>query len=444
MLTSTANCHDPTPPVGGRTGVIGSISRRISTVVAQRMFANKTILLSSGATSGNALRRSSARFHWPGWGSRRKQRGSTAMRTDLLDSLPIAVVAIDEQETIAYANKGAIELFGYQGRDMHGMPAGILFPATRADALPSIQRALTAGDDRERGAITVVARKADNAEFLVELTANACDIDKVHVQLIIVVDRSERYELHRSAQELAHLARISSLGEMAGSLAHELNQPLTAILSNAQAVQHFIEKDPINLREIRETLRDIVADNCRASEIIRRIRSLVRKGEVEIQSLDMGNLIREVVTLVHSDAIVRGIKTKIHIDDHLPPVRGDKVQLQQVLLNLLLNAFEAACDSPHSDRTVALDVIPDSGNTILIAVRDRGSGMTVDQLDTIFEPFVTSKQNGLGLGLSISRKIVLMHGGSIRAENNRDCGATFYVNLPAEGTAGYPPACGES
>ncbi len=444
MLSSPANCHDPTAPNGERTGVIGSIRRKIDTGIVQKMFANKTILLSSAVTSGRVSQRSSALFHWPGWGSGRKQPGSTTMRAELLDSLPIAVVALDERDTIAYANAGAIELFGYQGRDMRGMPAGVLFPATRADSLPSIHRGLAASDDRERSAITVAARKANNAEFLAELTANACDIDGVHVRLIIIVDRSERYELYRSAQELAHLARVSSLGEMAGSLAHELNQPLTAILSNAQAVQHFIEKDPINLREVRETLQDIVADNCRASEIIRRIRSLVRKGEVENHSLDMGNLIREVVTLVHSDAIVRGIKTKIHIDDHLPPVRGDKVQLQQVLLNLLLNAFEAACDSPRSDRTVALDVVPDGGNAILIAVRDRGPGMTVDQLDTIFKPFVTSKPNGLGLGLSISRKIVLMHGGSIWAESDPDCGATFYVNLPAGRTAGKSPACDES
>jgi two-component system sensor kinase FixL len=374
--------------------------------------------------------------------TRHMRADSETVTSDLLESLPIAIVGISKQETIAFANASAIELFGYQRTCMHSMSTDTLFPRARAQGLRLIPDAGVPAHDAQPNKMTVFAKKADDTEFLAEITTNVCRINGVLVRLALIVDRSERSELHRRAQELAHLTRVSSLGELAGSLAHELNQPLTAILSNAQAVQHFIKKNPIDLREISESLKDIVADNCRASEIIRRIRTLVRNGKIEVQSLDVDSLIRDVMSLVQSDALVRGIQTRVHIGEHLLPVRGDKVQLQQVVLNLLLNAFDAVCDGQTPDRKVDLEVSSGSG-AVQIAVRDRGPGMTVEQLDMVFKPFFTSKPHGLGLGLSISRTIVLKHGGSIWAENNLDRGATFYINLPAEGTAGESRECGE-
>jgi two-component system, LuxR family, sensor kinase FixL len=276
----------------------------------------------------------------------------------------------------------------------------------------------------------LVARRRDGTEFPAEVTINPVSWENEACALTIVVDRTERYELLRNRQQLAHLTRVSTLGELAGSLAHELNQPLTAILSNAQAAQRFLATEPVNLAEVREILHDLVEDNHRASEVIRKIRALVKKGELEAAPLSIASVIRDVALLVHSDAIVRGIRVRVVVTPELPPVHGDKVQLQQVVLNLLLNAFDALESCPALDREVAIEVIPEGGDLIRVAVRDGGTGLAGNTLDKLFLPFVTSKRDGLGLGLSISRSIVEMHGGRIWAQNNENRGATFYFTLP--------------
>jgi len=209
-----------------------------------------------------------------------------------------------------------------------------------------------------------------------------------------------------------------------------LNQPLTAILSNAQAAQRFLATEPVNLGEVREILHDLVDDTHRASEVIRKMRALVKKGDLEAAPLSVASVIRDVALLVHSDAIVRGIQMRVTVTPELPPVDGDKVQLQQVVLNLLLNAFDALESRPALDREVAIAVTLEGGDTIRVAVRDSGTGLAGNTFDKLFLPFFTSKRDGLGLGLSISRSIVEMHGGRIWAQNNEDHGATFYFTLP--------------
>jgi PAS domain S-box-containing protein len=239
-------------------------------------------------------------------------------------------------------------------------------------------------------------------------------------------------ELREQRAELAHVARISTMGELAASLAHELNQPLTAILSNAQAALRFLSGKPADIEEVREILQDIVKDNSRAGEVIRRMRALVKKEELEFASLDFASLIRDVVALVHSDAILLNVKLALELDENLPPVRGDKIQLQQVVLNLLLNAFDAMKDCPAGERDVKLQVEKRGAGLIQIAVSDCGTGLSGDKLDKIFQPFYTTKGEGLGMGLSICRSIVEAHGGHLWAENNADRGATFYFTVPVE------------
>jgi two-component system, LuxR family, sensor kinase FixL len=368
-------------------------------------------------------------------------RRATAPMRDALECVPIAIVGVGQSGTIGLANAKAAELFGYRCEELIGAPTNLLLPELGLTDL------LAAADSSRMAQETMAtptpqaltAKRRDGTEFPAEVTTSECDVDGAPTQLAVIVDRSERSELHRNRQELTHLTRISALGELAASLAHELNQPLTAILSNSQAAQRFMDADPINVPEVRETLRDIVADNCRASEIIRKMRALVRKGDVELQPLDVGNVVRDVVLLVHSDAIMRGIRTRLEIPAKLPPVRGDKVQLQQVVLNLLLNAFDAMHECLPADRVVEVQIASKPGEMVRIAVRDRGTGLTVDQMDKIFKPFFTSKPHGLGLGLSISRSIVAAHGGRLWAENNDGRGASFYVSLPAEDMVGPTP-----
>jgi two-component system sensor kinase FixL len=194
--------------------------------------------------------------------------------------------------------------------------------------------------------------------------------------------------------------------------------------------------EPIDVAEVREILNDIVQDDYRASEVIRRIRAVVRKSDLEFASLDLAKVIREVILLLHSDAIVRATRVNVELDEDLPAVYADKVQLQQVTLNLLLNAFDAMSGVSPGERVVSIALTREGEDMARIAVRDRGHGLTVGKLDTIFKPFYTSKPHGLGLGLSISRSIVELHGGRLWAENNTDRGATFYVTLPTRSGAG--------
>src|SRR5882724_4564500 len=237
-------------------------------------------------------------------------------------------------------------------------------------------------------------------------------------------------ELQHNRQELAHVTRISTMGELAASLAHELNQPLTAILSNAQAAQRFMAANPADLEEVREILKDIVQDDSRASEVIQRMRGLVRKEEVAFVALDLGEIIRDVARLVHSDAALLNVDIALELYPNLPTVQGDRVQLQQVVLNLLLNAFDAMKDCPVNERRVVLQAEQDGARMTKVAVRDRGPGLRGDKLDKIFQPFYTTKRDGLGMGLSISRSIIEVHGGRLWAETNPDRGATFYFTVP--------------
>jgi two-component system sensor kinase FixL len=354
---------------------------------------------------------------------------------DTLELLPFAVLMTDHHGQIILANAVTEKLFGYSKEELIGASANVLVPALQANfhAAQPVGITLAALVPAAGGARDLVARRRDGTEFPAEITANPISSGSepnTPYTLTVVIDRTERYELQRNRQELAHLTRVSTLGALAGSLAHELNQPLTAILSNAQAAQRFMATQPINLAEVREILKDLVEDNHRASEVIRKIRALVKKGELEAAPLSLASVIRDVELLVHSDAIVRGIRVLLEIAPELPPVHGDRVQVQQVILNLLLNAFDALESRSAHDRVVRVGATLDSAGMIRVAVRDRGSGLAGDKFDKFFTPFFTSKREGLGLGLSISRSIVEMHGGRIWAENNKDQGATFYFTLP--------------
>jgi two-component system sensor kinase FixL len=352
---------------------------------------------------------------------------------EALALLPLAILILDERGLMAMVNPQAQRLFGYEHEELIGKPVELLVHALHFDShTPRWADPVTM--QQARGFLPLddlCARRKDGTEFRAEVDLSAFRFDGEHVTLAFVIDKTERYELLRQRQDLAHLTRVSTMGQLASSLAHELNQPLTAILSNVQAAQRFMTADPIDLAELRDILNDIVQDDYRASEVIRRIRAVVKKGDLDVIPLDLASVMRDVVALVHSDAIVRGTRVTLDIDAALPPVRGDRVQLQQVMLNLLLNAFDAMNEVPPVDRMVCVTLKPADRGMVLIAVRDRGHGLTADKLDKIFKPFFTSKPQGLGLGLSISRSIIDMHRGRLWAENNNDRGATFYVALPS-------------
>jgi PAS domain S-box-containing protein len=255
----------------------------------------------------------------------------------------------------------------------------------------------------------------------------------------VVLDITERKraeaEMQRHRQELAHVSRVSIMGELSASMAHELNQPLTAILTNAQAAQRFMAAGPTDMDEFREILKDIAADTTRARDVIRHLRALVKKSEPDFTRLEIGETVREVVGFLHGDIVARNVRVILELAPDLPPVHGDRTQLQQVLINLLLNAFDALNGDPVSGRLVTVTTTREAPKFIRVTVRDSGVGIPPDQLDSIFEPFYTTKSEGMGMGLSVTRSIIESHQGRIWAENNPDRGASFHFTLTVDGTA---------
>ena len=234
---------------------------------------------------------------------------------------------------------------------------------------------------------------------------------------------------HRN--EVTHLLRAASLGELSSALAHELYQPLSAILSNAQAAQLLIARGTVELKNIRDILEDIVQDDKRASEVISRMRTLMKKGEFNPATLQANELIQEVVKLMHYDLMAHKVRMVTELAATLPPIRGDRIQLQQVLINLILNAIDAMSQHAENSRTITLRAEGAEQNIIQISVADTGTGVQSGAEEQIFQPYYTTKPHGLGLGLSLSRTIMQAHGGRLWSENGAFGGAIFYLTIPA-------------
>lgn len=252
----------------------------------------------------------------------------------------------------------------------------------------------------------------------------------------VVIDISERkaeqIEAEQQRSQLTHLTRVAILGELSGAMAHELNQPLAAILSNAQAAQRLLERDPPNLEESRAIMADIVADDLRAGEVIQRLRNLLKRGKIKPERLDVSELTGEALELARSELVTHQVSLATELETDLPAVLGDRIQLQQVLLNLIVNACEAMRETPPAQRVLSVRSCEGKDREIEIIVTDRGKGIAPEMVDQLFEPFATTKKEGLGLGLSVSRAIVLAHNGHLRACNGNSGGATFSVVLPSE------------
>jgi C4-dicarboxylate-specific signal transduction histidine kinase len=234
--------------------------------------------------------------------------------------------------------------------------------------------------------------------------------------------------------ELARVARLTTMSALSASIAHEVTQPLAAIVTNGDACLRLLESDEPNLAETREAVTSIIRDARRAADVVARVRALLKKSDVERSTLDLGQLIRDVLALVQPAVATHRIVVRMSLSDDLPPVRGDRIQLQQVLLNLLTNAIEALCDVADRRRDLVIssrrhDMGPDAG--VLVSMEDSGVGFDRVNVNQLFEALYTTKPNGLGMGLSISRSIILDHGGRLWATPNASYGASFQFFLPA-------------
>lgn len=352
----------------------------------------------------------------------------------LLEAAPSAILLIDEAGHIRLLNAEVERMFGYARGELLGRDIERLLPVSmRADHVRHRQRYSLGPTKRVMGdGLELHGLRQDGTEFPIEVGLNPIRFGDQTLTLAAVTDTSERQrreaELSQRRDEVAHLSRVTMLGELSGSLAHELNQPLAAILSNAQAAQRMLLRNPEDLSEIGEILSDIVDNDRRAGDVIRRLRTLLRKGPHDLSRLDVNETVRECLRLLRSDLRNRDVVVVLDLAPGLPSVEGDQVQLQQVLLNLIFNACDAMASTEGRHITVHSRGRRDS---VRITVSDDGPGIPVGMLDRIFEPFQTSKPNGLGLGLAICRTIVESHHGRLWAENGVGRrGAAFHVELP--------------
>jgi PAS domain S-box-containing protein len=362
---------------------------------------------------------------------RRRQRAEERIRV-ALEASPSGMVLVDASGAMVLVNAQIERSFGTTRDRLIGRPIDTLIPERFASVHEAIRMAV-----RSDFADDVSARRADGSEFPVEVGVRPIEAGGGPLALVSLYDLSERKraeaELARQRDEVAHLSRVNMLGELSGAIAHEINQPLTAILSNAQAAQRFMRHEPVNFTEVQAILEDIIAEDRRAGEVIQRLRTLLRKGEVLHEPLVVEELVRDALRLLRRELFEKGVTVDLAIPQGLPPVRGDRIQLQQVLLNLVMNACDAMERTPRGNRLLRItaDRAVPAGmpGDVRVTVRDSGGGIDAEHLDRLFTPFFTTKGAGMGLGLSVCRTILAAHDGAIWVTNEPTGGACVHVTL---------------
>jgi PAS domain S-box-containing protein len=275
------------------------------------------------------------------------------------------------------------------------------------------------------GAATFGERQDQGVAFVLDLTERKRAEENLR--------ESERR--YREAQmSLAHANRVTTIGQLAASIAHEVSQPIAATVTNADAALRWLDGQPPDLEEVRHSLDAIIKDGHRAGDVIGGIRALIKKAPPRQDQLDINEAILEVIEVTKSELLQNGVSLQTELAKGLPRIQGDRIQLQQILLNLIMNAIEAMSDVKGS-RNLLISTVEDKPNGVLATVRDSGPGLNPDSLERLFDPFFTTKPGGLGMGLSICRSIVEAHGGRMWAAANRPQGASFHFRLPAHGTA---------
>ena len=368
-----------------------------------------------------------------------RRHGEQALRRSE-ERFAVAFRASPDALLIAHRSDGRIvdvnsqweKMFGYTRPDAVGRSAAELRLFLHSAEASRFNGRLS---DQNSAETEVLLRSRRGAVFRAVVTSQAVMMDEPCV-LVVIRDITERrraeLELQTQRTELAHLSRVALLGELSAAFAHELNQPLAAIMANARAGQRLIARKPPEADEVRNILEDIVADDRRAGEVIRRMQALLKRGELQLQPLDVNEVVHEVVELLHSELIRREVNIHTALAPALPRVPADRIQIQQVLLNLLFNACDAMADQPREGRSVSV-VTSGTLGAVRISVADQGTGIPEGNEERVFEPFFTSKRHGLGLGLAICRTIVAAHGGRLWAVNNADRGATFHLVLRRNG-----------
>ncbi len=366
----------------------------------------------------------------------RDLREREAHLQSILDTVPDAMIVIDEKGRMQSFSAAAERLFGWSTAEVMGKNVNMLMPAPYSEQHDGyLLRYLTTGERRIIGVgRVVVGMRRDGSTFPMELAVGEMKVAERRFFTGFIRDLTERQQTEARLQELqselVHVSRLTAMGEMASALAHELNQPLSAIANYVRGARRLLDRgDPNDLARLGEALDKAGDQALRAGDVIHRLRDFVGRGETERQVESISKLIEEASALALVGARELGIRVTMRFDPDADRVVADRVQIQQVVLNLLRNAVDAMRGAERTELSVRVTA---SGNGFtVVAVSDTGSGIKDEVLDRLFEPFMTTKKEGMGVGLSICRTIVEAHGGTIWGENNEGGGATFAFTLPA-------------
>jgi PAS domain S-box-containing protein len=345
------------------------------------------------------------------------------------DSIPDLVMILDREHRVLQANAAVGRFLGLPldriaGQYWHTLIYGddhSPSPAAMLGYLKDHEEETIYGEKWEKWLAISVDPILDDNENIVRLVLTIKDISE---------QKKNEAEAMSSRREMLRMERVLRMGELTASIAHELNQPLTSILNNARAALRFLDSGVLAEDELRDILNDIATDDKRAGDIIRSLRSMVKREEPEMVSVTLNDIVRQVVSLFNSQAIIRDIRVETFLADDLPNVNIDIVQIQQVLTNLMMNAAESMIQEGR-DRKISIRTEAGGDHRARVAVSDTGTGIEEKDIGKIFDPFFTTKRSGLGMGLSLSRSIIEAHGGRMGVENNTGKGATFYFDLPA-------------
>jgi two-component system sensor kinase FixL len=365
------------------------------------------------------------------------REGAARLRA-LIDTAVDGVILIDARGTVLVFNPACEKLFGYAADAVIGKNVNMLMPEPyrhQHDGYISnyhtTREAKIIGIGRE-----VFGRRKDGSTFPMKLSVGEAqqDGDSIFVGIIHDLSASKRTqaELQQARDELARVARVTTLGELTAAIAHEVNQPLTGLISSGNACLRWLAGEPPNLEAARQSVQRMIGAGNRAAEIIARIRALVAKSPPRREQISIADTIMEAIALVQVEIERHRIELLTDLTDGLPRVRGDRIQLQQVLLNLVLNAVEAMGETSEGQRVLSISAAKEGLNRVRVTVRDSGIGLGGSDLDRLFEAFYTTKPQGMGIGLPVSRTIIEAHGGRLWATPNRPKGAIFQFILPID------------
>jgi two-component system sensor kinase FixL len=363
----------------------------------------------------------------------------------LLDAAVDAIIVIDDRGAITTFNTAAERLFGYVSAEVVGKPVDVLMPEPyRSEHSGYIERYLTTGEPRIIGiGREVHGRRANGETFPIALSVGESHGSDGRRFVGIIRDLSAQKAAEGRARSLegrlAHVGRFDLMGEMAAGIAHEINQPLSAIATYAQAARRILEREQPTMATLIDVCRKIDEQALRAGRVIENLRKFIKKQDIRTEAVDVNAAVRDIMNLVNADAHAEGIRVTTKYADGLAVVRGNAIQLQQVLLNLTRNAVDAMRGTLRKDLGIRIETQRRADGGVTITVADHGPGVSSHLGDAIFHPFVTTKREGLGVGLAISRTIVQSCGGTLGYRDNPAGGAVFTVDLPSAKEDGSEP-----